>query len=65
MLTFELAQKHDFNPTEHQLAKLYLDSIKKEAGDKLKMAALILENDLKKLDKTADLPECFELDYMA
>jgi hypothetical protein len=65
MLTFELAQKHDFNPTEHQLAKLYLDSIKKEAGDKLKMAALILENDLKKLDKTTDLPECFELDYMA
>ena len=65
MLTFELAQKHEFNPTEHQLAKLYLDSIKKEAGDKLKMAALILENDLKKLDKTTALPEAFELDHMA
>jgi hypothetical protein len=65
MLTFDLAQKHEFNPTNHQLAKLYLDSIRKEAGDKLKMAALILENDLRKLDKTAPLPAGFELDYMA
>jgi hypothetical protein len=65
MLTFELAQKHDFNPTAFQLAKLYLDSIKKEAGDKLKMAALILENDLKKFDKKKALPEAFELDHLA
>jgi hypothetical protein len=65
MLTFELAQKHNFNPTDHQLAKLYLDSITKETGDKLKMAALILDNDLKKLNKTTPLPETFELDYMA
>jgi hypothetical protein len=64
MLTFDLAQKHEFNPTNHQLAKLYLDSIRREAGDKLKMAALILENDLKKLDKTTPLPGGFELDYM-
>jgi hypothetical protein len=53
------------NPSEFQLAKLYFDSIKIEAGDKLKMAALILENDLKKLDKTASLPAGFELDHMA
>jgi hypothetical protein len=65
MLTFELAQKHEFNPTAFQLAKLYLDAIKKEAGDKLKMAALILENDLKKLDKKSPLPETFELDHLA
>jgi hypothetical protein len=65
MLTFELAQKHEFNPTTFQLAKLYLDAIKKEAGDKLKMAALILENDLKKLDTRTTLPESFELDHLA
>jgi hypothetical protein len=65
MLTYELAQKHEFNPTAFQLARLYLDSIKKEAGDKLKMAALILENDLKKLDKKAAIPETFELDHLA
>jgi hypothetical protein len=65
MLTFELAQKHNFNPTDHQLVKLYLDSIKKEAGDKLKMTVLILDNDLKKLNKPTPLPETFERDYMA